>query len=204
VNISDPSDPYFVRGIRIGSSALGGAICDNVAGQTTPVTLPRTLTADEQILFDVDLVPTTLGMFDQDLSVNGTPIWTLMSNIEETPPCVPTTNAHCLSSDRFKVRTHWRTTNGTRGTGPAVQGASTNDSGLFYFFNPDNWEVLLKVLNACSSTQPRFWVFSAATTNVEYTITVVDTQEQQARSYFKPQGPPAPAITDTNAFATCP
>ena len=80
-------------------------------------------------------------------------------------------------------------------------------TGLFYFFNQDNWEVLLKVLDACTAPQPRFWVFSAATTNVEYTITVVDTEaqpDQVAKSYFKAQGPPAPAITDTDAFATCP
>lgn len=200
------SPPYFVRGVRIGSSSLGDDICDNTPGLSTPTTLPRTLGANQQIAFDVDLVPIAVSPSNnRDLSVNNVPIWTLMANIVGASDCNlgnPTVN--CLNDDRFKVRAHWRTTFGTRGAGPAVQNVGSDDSGLFYFFNPDNWEVLIKVLDACNSTQPRFWVFAAATTNVEYTITVTDTQEQVARSYFKPQGPPSPAITDTNAFATCP
>jgi hypothetical protein len=196
--------PYFVRGIRLGPTSAGGDVCANNPGLTTPTTLPRTTGAGQQLVFDVDLVPTAIGDQDRTLRINNQPKLDLMAHVSPALPCFPTPATNCLQDDRFKVRTHWRTTFGTRDTGPAVQGVSSDDSGLFYFFNQDNWEVLLKVLNACSSTQPRFWVFSAATTNVEYTITVVDTQEQQARSYFKPQGPPAPAITDTNAFATCP
>ena len=39
----------------------------------------------------------------------------------------------------------------------------SDDSGLFYYRNPQNWEMLVKVLDACSFSQ-RFWVFAAATT----------------------------------------
>ena len=203
INTLSVSMPFFVRGIRVGQTADGAAVCNNTPGLTTPTTLPRTLNPNQQLVFDVDLVPTQLGDFDRELRINGTRAADLTTEILTAPPCFPSTLASCLQDDRFKVRTHWRTTTGRRDSGPVVP-VSSDDSGLFYFFSPDNWEVLLKVLNACNSTQPRFWVFAAATTNVEYTLTVTDTQEQVARSYFKPQGPPAPAITDTNAFATCP
>jgi hypothetical protein len=201
-NSFNVSPPYFVRGIRIGQASAGDDVCDNIPGLTTPTTLPRTTGAGQQLVFDVDLVPTQLGNQDRTLRINNTDAFDLMAFVAPVSGCAPSSGATCLSDDRFKARVHWRTTFGTRGPAPVVPFGS-DDSGLFYFFNADNWEVLLKVLNACP-TNDRFWVFAAATTNVEYTITVTDTQEQQVKSYFKPQGPPAPAITDTNAFATCP
>jgi len=64
-------------------------------------------------------------------------------------------------------------------------------------------QALVKIVNACSYND-RYWVFSAATTNVEYTLTVTDTESQVVKTYFNPMGSPAPAVTDTSAFATCP
>ena len=72
-----------------------------------------------------------------------------------------------------------------------------------WFFAADNWEMLIKVLDGCGLNQ-NYWVFAAATTNVEYTLTVTDTMTGQEVSYFNPLGQAASAITDTAAFATCP
>ena len=63
---------------------------------------------------------------------------------------------------------------------------------------------LVLAVGALYCLLPVFWVFAAATTNVEYTITVTDTQEQQVKTYFNPLGTPAQPIQDTAAFATCP
>lgn len=63
--------------------------------------------------------------------------------------------------------------------------------------------MLVKVLNGCG-TNNRFWVFAAGATNVEYTLTVTDTQSNATRTYSNSLGTQAPAITDTEAFATCP
>lgn len=195
--------PYFVRGIRIAQAEDKDEVCDNIPGVTTPTTLPRSISADELLVFDVDLVATQPGNdVRRVLSINGQGQFEFFADINTVPGCFPSPTVNCLQDDRFKVRSHWRTNSGTRGAGPVVP-VTSDDSGLFYFFNEDNWEILLKVLNGCPINS-RFWVFSAATTNVEFTVTVTDTQEQEAVSYFKPQGPPAPAITDTNAFATCP
>ena len=75
-------------------------------------------------------------------------------------------------------------------------------SGLLWFFDRNNWEMLVKVVNGCGFND-RFWVFSAATTNVEYTLRVVDTLSGDVQTYFNPLGTSGPAITDTGAFDTC-
>jgi hypothetical protein len=81
--------------------------------------------------------------------------------------CGPsTTSALCLQG-RFSITTQWRT-NPTPGTPPDGNGhvvVAGPNSGIFWFFSSDNWEVMVKAINACSLNN-RYWVFSAATTNV--------------------------------------
>ena len=90
------------------------------------------------------------------------------------------------------------------GSGQATRtNPSTFRSGIFWFFNATNWEVMVKVLNGCSINN-RWWVFSAATTNVFYRMEVLDQEAGVNKVYFNYAGPPAPAVTDTDAFATCP
>ena len=79
----------------------------------------------------------------------------------------------------------------------------TNDSAVLWFFNASNLEMLIKVLNACQVNN-RYWVFFAATTNVELHLTVTDTQTGQVRTYFNPLDKAALPVQDTSAFATCP
>jgi hypothetical protein len=55
------------------------------------------------------------------------------------------------------------------------------------------------MLDGCSLND-RFWVFYAATTNVEFTVTVTDTETGRQKQYFNPLGTPAPPIQDTQAF----
>ena len=78
----------------------------------------------------------------------------------------------CLRSGRFKVTIDWEDFDGNTGQG-RVSSLRTDDSGLFYFFDQDNWEVLVKVIDGCAVTGHQ-WVFSAASTNVQYTLTVTD------------------------------
>ncbi len=120
----------------------------------------------------------------------------------EPQPCVADDETMCLNDGRFQLEVAWRVANGNTGTGKVVDVASA-DSGLFYFFNSDNWEMLVKVLNGCGINN-RFWVFAAATTDVEYTLTVTDTTTGESKEYFNPLGQASPAITDTDAFMTCP
>lgn len=119
-------------------------------------------------------------------------------------PCVASDTVLCVNNNRFEVEVLWQTPSVGSGSGHAVPLPSAPDSGLFYFFSAANIEMLIKVLNACAGTRPRYWVFYAATTNVELAVTVTDTQTGQTKAYYNPQGTPAPPVQDTNAFATCP
>ncbi|MDA8017857.1 MAG: hypothetical protein MPN21_10460 [Thermoanaerobaculia bacterium] len=66
-----------------------------------------------------------------------------------------------------------------------------------------NWEVLVKVLDGCGLND-RYWIFTAAATNVEYAITVFDTVSEQEWTYDNSLGVASPAVTDIDAFACQP
>jgi hypothetical protein len=118
-------------------------------------------------------------------------------------PCVPDDVTLCLHDNRFRVTVHFDAPGFD--SGPAHALSYTPASGFFWFFGEENIEVMIKVLNACNEQLGnRYWVFFAATTNVEFTVTVTDTQAEVTNTYFRPHGPPAAAETDTDAFATCP
>jgi hypothetical protein len=116
--------------------------------------------------------------------------------------CVPTSTVLCLGGGRFRVSVTWRQSGGATGVGSLVAG-STADSGLFWFFSPTNYEMMVKVLNGCAVNN-RHWVFFLATTNVGFTLTVTDTMTQQVKTYQNAPGSVSPVVTDTSAFATCP
>ena len=122
--------------------------------------------------------------------------------VGEKADCATSDTVLCLKDGRFALEIDWRDFEGDAGPGYVVEGTPSSDSGLFQFFGEDNWEVLVKVLDACGFND-RFWVFSAATTNVEYTLRVTDTETGETVSYFNPLGNAADAVTDTDAFATC-
>jgi plastocyanin len=125
------------------------------------------------------------------------------ASTDATPgPCVATGGAVCINNDRFKVEVDWRNATGS-GQGTGVDLPFAPDSGVVYFFSPDNLELLIKVLNACPLNN-RYWVFFAATTNVEFTLTVTDTQSGRTKVYFNPLNRSAPPVQDVEAFATCP
>jgi plastocyanin len=119
-------------------------------------------------------------------------------------PCVPSSTALCVNNGRFQVHVHWRSST-AEGDATAVPVDSAPDSGLFYFFSPTNLELLIKVLNACDpSVGNKYWVFYAATTNVELIVTVIDSQTGMTQVYYNPLGTAAPPVQDTSAFPTCP
>ena len=125
--------------------------------------------------------------------------------VEITPPsCQPDATSHCLSDGRFRVTVEWETDQGTDGVGQAILASA--DSGEFWFFNPNNTELVVKVLNACALPEfESFWVFAAGLTNVGVTITVEDTQSAAPpQVYTNPINRRFQPVVDTDAFATCP
>ena len=117
-------------------------------------------------------------------------------------PCAPGAHALCLNGQRFSVSARWRKADGSTGEGTAVP--LTGDSGYFWFFNPANIEAVVKVLNGCFGAAPAYWVFAAGLTNVEVSLTIVDTQTGSRKTYQSALGTAFAPIQDTSAFATCP
>jgi hypothetical protein len=115
--------------------------------------------------------------------------------------CTPSETVLCLQGGRFEVSVDWADFQGNAGPGRRVPVAA-DDSGLFWFFHPDNWEMLVKVIDGCP-VNDHFWVFSAAATNVEYTLTVNDLLAHETRVFRNDLGDTARALTVTNAFPTC-
>lgn len=80
---------------------------------------------------------------------------------------------------------------------------SSDDSGVLWFFNQDNWELMIKVLDGCGLND-RYWVFAAGTTDVAYTLEVEDMVSGAQKQYSNQLGVRSPAIADTMAFGGCP
>jgi len=180
----------FAQALADWSSSLSGKPA--TAGTTSGVTVPS----------DASNPGFTLGG-----PQIGNKLWYFGSWPAEGPPreqlefCEPSANQLTLNNDRFRVRVDFRDFAPSNG-GACVQ-PRTDDTGLFYFSDPENWELLVKVLDGCSFND-HFWVFSAASTKVEYEMTVTDTRTGTVKTYFHPLGKAPPAVTDTAAFATCP
>ncbi|HUP22643.1 MAG TPA: FG-GAP repeat protein [Thermoanaerobaculia bacterium] len=116
--------------------------------------------------------------------------------------CPENTEELCLHGGRFQLSVEWTAPGGgSEGQGTVVP-FGTADSGLFWFFEEENWELLVKVLDGCA-LNGHFWVFSAATTDVAYRLRVYDRVTKVERVYENPSGVLAKAVTDTEAFAGC-
>lgn len=116
--------------------------------------------------------------------------------------CVPEDDVLCLNQDRFAVRVQWRDFQGNEGVGRALP--LLDDTGLFWFFHPENVELTVKVIDACDPFG-HFWVFVASGSTVEYEIRVTDTHSapEQTAIYRNALGEVPALIPDTGAFL-CP
>lgn len=91
----------------------------------------------------------------------------------------------------------------------AMRQANLSDnSAVFYFFEPSNAEVLVKVLNGCEINE-NWWVFSAPATDVAYRVTVWPPDNGRGTRWTSARANPSSepgfswvsAITDPRAFS---
>jgi PAP2 superfamily len=120
-----------------------------------------------------------------------------------SPPgtCIEDDATLCLQGGRFRVVARWA--DFAQGSGPGHAVSAGDGSGGFWFFNPANPELTVKLLDACAPFD-HFWVFAAGLTNVEVQLTVTDTETGRVKQYFNPLGRAFAPVQDTAAFATCP
>ncbi len=104
-----------------------------------------------------------------------------------------------LNNNRFRVTADWTTDDGS---GQGLGTELTGDTGQFYFFSPNNIELVVKVLDACDIAD-RFWVFAGGLTDVGVVLTVEDLVSGEIQTYTNELGTAFEPIRDTDAFATC-
>lgn len=117
--------------------------------------------------------------------------------------CIPSATELCLNDDRFRLAVTWRDFEGGEGEGVAVPVAGRDDTGMFWFFNQDNVELTVKVLDGCG-VNGHYWVFVSPGSTVDWELTVTDTLHDESRTYGNALGDVPSLIPDTAAFATCP
>ncbi len=144
--------------------------------------------------------PTGGAEIDAD---EGTAILNLLDDDAATEACSPSADTLCLAGGRFAAEISFRTPNAGTGHGHAVP--LSGQSGLFWFFDSSNAEMLIKVIDGCQVPGLNaYWVFYAATTNVDFTMTVTDTATGVVKQYNNPYGLAAKPVQDVLTFRSCP
>ncbi len=124
------------------------------------------------------------GLFQLDLASSG--------------PCVAGALTLCVQQGRFAVSVDWKLSGETAARHAAVL-SLTSDAGSFWFFSPDNPELVVKVLDG-RATNGRFWVFYSSLSEVSYSIAVTDAATGATRVYDHPSGAMGGGV-DTAAFS---
>ncbi len=160
----------------------------------------------EDVLVVEDTNPLNPGEADEKLYAPGVGI--IMDEdielVEFTPPaCVPDEQTLCLSNGRFRVEVEWSVP-GVEPSDASVTQLS-DQSGEVWFFEPDNVELVVKVLDACGLAGfNNYWVFASGLTDRAVTITVTDTKTNTEKEYESDALEPFEPVLDTAAFQTCP
>jgi len=117
-------------------------------------------------------------------------------------PCTESATIRCLL-DRFQVEVEWSVPEVAFGQGtviplPDVQGSANSTTAAFWFFQEENPELAVKILDG-RSVNGSFWVFYSGLSTVRYTLKVTDSLTGQRRFYENLSGRVASA-GDTRAF----
>jgi hypothetical protein len=137
------------------------------------------------------------------LALSGSALWAqTAADPRLAPLCTPDDHTLCLDGERFSVTAGFQQTV----DGPIIEATAvtlTDATGYFWFFDPQNVELIVKVLNGCAANN-HYWVFAAGLTNVGVQLAVKDLRSELQKVYDNPVGTPFAPIQDTTAFATCP
>ena len=83
----------------------------------------------------------------------------------------PTSTLLYFHQSRFVASVSWHT---AKGTPTAAQAVPLSDgSGFFWFFDSENPELTVKVIDG-TAVNGHFWVFVASSTDLAYTLTITD------------------------------
>lgn len=110
--------------------------------------------------------------------------------------CLTDGTSLCVLGGQFRIEVEWRDFEGRAGVGTAEQ--LTSESGHFWFFYPQNIELVVKVLDG-RPVNGHFWLFYASLSNVGFTVRVFDGSGQLLKTYTNPPGTFA-SVADTDSL----
>lgn len=101
--------------------------------------------------------------------------------------CVESAETLCLLEGRLMLEGRWKNQHdgGTEGVARALP--LTDKTGMFWFFQEDNIEVILKALDA-TVVNGHFWIFLGSLSDVEYWIDATNTTTGERVTYYNPPG----------------
>lgn len=185
----------------------------DVAGATTLTLREGERGENGPILFSFDGASPVMGVFDLDAEIlealESGQLYLQVSAGDQVrirgqaDRCIEGRSTLCLQESRFEVRVDFETVQNGGSSGDATAVELNDESGTFWFFSPDNTELLIKVLDGCA-INGHYWVFYSATTNVGFTVTVTDHDTDTVETYTNQDLTEADPRLDTAAFATCP
>lgn len=118
-------------------------------------------------------------------------------------PCTTDATTACLQGGRFEVKVDWQNESGS-GAGQVMafggQRAENHDSAFYWFFSDTNFEMGLKILDACSFNN-KFWVFISGLTNVGWTVHIRDVNTGATKTYSNANGHLTSTTADTAAIS---
>ena len=131
-------------------------------------------------------------------------VWFPAGQGGDTSPCINDLGAGviCLLQGRFEMAVTWRNPNAGSAVQPVNLLRFSDGAAEGYFLNPNNVELLAKVIDGCALND-RFWAFIGGVTDQNVIVAIRDTQTGLTRQYENPAGSPYQTVADTAAFATC-
>lgn len=134
--------------------------------------------------------------------------WTDLTVSSESSDCLPDETTACLLEGRFEVRVQWTDFQSGTGSGKVMtfgnERAETDESVFFWFFGPSNFEMGIKMVDACGPPFEAYWAFVSGLTNVAFTVTIRDTETGVTKVYSNPLGELPTTSGDVQAFGCDP
>ena len=115
----------------------------------------------------------------------------------DSTDCTPT-DVVAVMQGNYEIRMCFETPSGTS-TDASNYHLESDTSGLLYFFDRDNVEVLVKVLDGCAINGHR-WVFIAPVTDLAFNLTITERSTGRSFEHRNPKSRTARTRSDTAAF----
>ena len=99
--------------------------------------------------------------------------------------CLADGDSLCLLGGRFRVEAIFKNQHAGGATGAGHAVTSSDRTGYFWFFNPNNLELVVKMLPG-GTVNGHSWLFYGALSDVEYWVVATDLETGATSTYYNP------------------